>query len=32
MERCGYACCGRLRHVGEKFGRILDVVIYQKEL
>jgi phosphinothricin acetyltransferase len=32
MERCGYGCCGRLRHVGEKFGRILDVVIYQKEL
>ncbi|MEN6340958.1 MAG: N-acetyltransferase family protein [Methanospirillum sp.] len=32
MERCGYARCGRLRNVGEKFGRTLDVVIYQKEL
>lgn len=32
MERCGYACCGRLRGVGEKFGRTLDVVIYQKAL
>ncbi len=32
MERCGYTCCGRLCNVGEKFGRTLDVVIYQKEL
>lgn len=32
MERWGYTCCGRLCNVGEKFGRTLDVVIYQKEL
>ncbi|NLX49999.1 MAG: N-acetyltransferase [Methanospirillum sp.] len=32
MERCGYTRCGHLRNVGEKFARILDVVLYQKEL
>ena len=32
MERSGYARCGCLRGVGEKFGRVLDVVIFQKEL
>lgn len=32
MERCDYTRCGCLRNVGEKFGRTLDVVLYQKEL
>lgn len=32
MERSGYTWRGRLRNVGEKFGRTLDVVIFQKEL
>lgn len=32
MERCGYTRCALLARVGEKFGRVLDVVIYQKEL
>lgn len=30
MEQSGYSRCGHLKHVGEKFGRILDVVVYQK--
>lgn len=28
----GYDLAGVLKNVGEKFGRVLDVVIYQKEL
>ena len=32
MERGDYTRCGCLRNVGEKFGRTLDVVIFQKEL
>lgn len=30
FERCGYAKCGHFRQIGEKFGKILDVVYYQK--
>ena len=32
MEKCGYTRCAHLKNVGEKFGRVLDVVIYQKEI
>lgn len=32
MEKAGYSRCAHLHHVGEKFGRVLDVVMYQKEL
>jgi len=30
FEKCGYEKCGHLKQVGEKFGKILDVVYYQK--
>ncbi|MGV8129842.1 MAG: GNAT family N-acetyltransferase [Methanolinea sp.] len=32
MEKSGYSRCAHLKNVGEKFGRILDVVVYQKEI
>jgi L-amino acid N-acyltransferase YncA len=32
MERCGYDRRGSLARIGEKFGRVLDVMLYQKEL
>jgi phosphinothricin acetyltransferase len=32
MEKAGYRRCAHLKNVGEKFGRILDVVMYEKEL
>lgn len=32
FEKCGYDKCAHFKRVGEKFGRILDVVGYQKEL
>lgn len=32
FERAGYEQCACLKQVGEKFGRILDVVYYQKIL
>ena len=32
MEKCGYARCAHLKNTGEKFGKILDVVMYQKEI
>lgn len=32
FERCGYDKCAHFRNVGEKFGKILDVVAYQKEI
>jgi len=32
MEKCGSTRCAHLKNVGEKFGRVLDVVIYQKEI
>lgn len=32
MEKGGYTRCAHMKHIGEKFGRILDVVIYQKEI
>lgn len=32
MEKAGFTQCAHLKHIGEKFGRILDVVIYQKEI
>lgn len=30
FKKCGYFECAHFREVGEKFGRILDVVIYEK--
>ncbi len=30
FEKCGYTNCANFRQVGEKFGRLLDVVAYQK--
>ena len=32
FEKAGYTKVGHLRNIGEKFGRILDVVTYQKEI
>lgn len=32
FEKCGYFKCAHFIRVGEKFGKILDVVVYQKEL
>jgi phosphinothricin acetyltransferase len=32
LEKTGYTKAAHLRNVGEKFGKILDVVIYQKEI
>ncbi|MGS2741728.1 N-acetyltransferase family protein [Sinomicrobium sp. M5D2P17] len=32
FTKCGYTQCARFRNVGEKFGEILDVVAYQKEI
>jgi L-amino acid N-acyltransferase YncA len=32
MEKAGFSRCAHLKHIGEKFGKILDVVIYQKEI
>lgn len=30
FEKCGYEKCAHFKKVGEKFGKILDVVTYQK--
>jgi len=30
FEKCGYSKCAHYREVGQKFGKILDVVAYQK--
>lgn len=32
FERCGYFKCGHLKNIGIKFGRVLDVISYQKEI
>ncbi len=32
MEKSGYSRCAHLKNIGEKFGKILDVVVYQKEI
>ena len=32
FEKNGYEQCGQLNKVGVKFGRVLDIVIYQKEI
>ena len=32
FEKCGYTQCAHFKNVGEKFGRVLDVVAYQKEI
>ena len=32
LEKSGYSKCAHLKNIGEKFGNILDVVVYQKEI
>jgi phosphinothricin acetyltransferase len=32
MEKSGYSRCAHLKNIGEKFGKLLDVVVYQKEI
>lgn len=32
FEKCGYSKVGHLKSIGEKFGRWLDVVSYQKQI
>jgi len=32
LEKSGYSRCAHLKNIGEKFGKILDVVVYQKEI
>jgi phosphinothricin acetyltransferase len=32
MERAGYSRCACLKNIGEKFGNVMDVVMYQKEI
>jgi phosphinothricin acetyltransferase len=32
FEKCGYEKCAHYKQIGEKFGKILDVVAYQKIL
>lgn len=32
MEKAGFSRCARLKNIGEKFGRVMDVVMYQKEI
>ncbi|MEL4307533.1 GNAT family N-acetyltransferase [Joostella sp. CR20] len=32
FQKCGYFECANFKNVGEKFGKILDVVAYQKEI
>ncbi|MCK9593099.1 MAG: N-acetyltransferase family protein [Methanoregula sp.] len=32
LEKSGYTRCAHMKNIGEKFGKILDVVIYQKEI
>ena len=32
FERCGYECCANIRQVAEKFGKKLDLKMYQKIL
>lgn len=32
FEKNGYIKCGHMRNVGEKFGRVLDIVTLQKEI
>lgn len=32
FERNGYLKCGHMKNVGEKFGRVLDIITLQKEI
>ena len=32
MEKSGYTRCAHMKNIGEKFGKVLDVVIFQKEI
>lgn len=32
MEKAGFSKCAHLKNIGEKFGKILDVVVYQIEI
>ena len=32
MEKAGFSRCACLKNIGEKFGKVMDVVMYQKEI
>lgn len=32
MEKSGFFRCAHFKNIGEKFGKILDVLVYQKEI
>ena len=32
MEKAGFSKCAHLKNIGEKFGKFLDTVMYQKEI
>lgn len=32
MEKAGFSKCAHLKKIGEKFGKVLDVVMYEKEI
>lgn len=32
MEKAGFSQCAHLKNIGEKFGKVLDVVMYEKEI
>ncbi|UGU15995.1 N-acetyltransferase family protein [Sinomicrobium kalidii] len=32
FKKCGYTRCARFKNVGEKFGKVLDVMGFQKEI
>jgi hypothetical protein len=32
FKKSGYFRCAHMKNIGEKFGKVLDVVVYQKEI
>jgi len=32
MEKAGFSKCAHLKNIGEKFGKVLDVLMFQKEI
>ncbi|MDP4207928.1 MAG: N-acetyltransferase family protein [Bacteroidota bacterium] len=32
FRKCGYVQCAHFKNMGEKFGKLLDIVAYQKEI